>query len=165
MFTEITITVIGAAVLILGIIGCVVPVIPGPVLSFLALIIVSIPGGFALYHPGLLIGLGAAAILSQVLDNIFPVLSSKQAGAGKAGIWGSVIGMIAGTILFPPLGVFIGAFVGALAGELLFNKENEEPLKAALGVFTGTVLGILIKLTVSGVIAVFFIRGTKLLFN
>lgn len=164
MITEITLTIIGAALLILGIIGCVVPVIPGPILSFLALIVISIPGHFQLYHPVWLIVLAAAAILSQVLDNIFPVLSSKQAGAGKAGIWGSVIGMIAGTILFPPLGVFIGAFLGALAGEMVFNKENEQPLKAALGVFTGTLLGILIKLTVSGVIAAFFINGVRQLF-
>lgn len=161
MIGEIVLILIGVIVLLLGIIGCVVPVIPGPVLSFAALLLISIPSGFTLYHPGILVGLGAAAILSQVLDNIFPVLSSKQAGAGKPGIWGSVIGMILGTIFFPPLGVFIGAFLGALLGEMLFNKENENPLKAAMGVFTGTILGILIKLTISGVIAYFFISGAR----
>ena len=67
-------------------------------------------------------------------------------------------------IFFPPLGVIIGAFFGALLAELLFNRENENPLKAALGVFTGTVFGIILKLTVSGVITGFFISGLKRLF-
>jgi uncharacterized protein YqgC (DUF456 family) len=160
MLTEIILIIIGSLLLILGFIGCVVPAIPGPVLSYLALIIISIPTRFTLYHPGLLIGLGTAAVLSQILDNIFPALASKKAGAGKAGIWGSIVGMIAGTILFPPFGVFIGAFTGAYVAELIFNRENDNPFKAAMGVFSGTLMGIFFKLSVSGVITFFFIRGT-----
>lgn len=164
MITEIILIILGTILIVLGFIGCVVPVIPGPVLSFVALILISIPGRFTLFSPALLIILGIAAIGSQLLDNLFPVLSSKKAGAGKAGIWGSVIGMIAGMIFFPPLGVIFGAFLGALAGEMLFNKENKEPLKAAMGVFTGTLLGIIVKLTVCGIIVGFFINGSMRLF-
>ena len=72
--------------------------------------------------------------------------------------------VIAG-MFFPPLGVIIGAFTGAFIFELLFNRENEHPLKAAIGVLTGTLLGILLKLAVCGVITVFFIRGIKLIFQ
>ncbi|MDC7228296.1 MAG: DUF456 domain-containing protein [Spirochaetales bacterium] len=159
MVFDIVMIVLGAVLLLTGFIGCVVPVLPGPVLSYTALILVSIPAGFTLFKPATLIILAAAAVLSQILDNIFPVLSSKKAGAGKAGIWGSIIGMIIGMIFFPPLGVIIGAFTGALAGEAIFNRENQNPLKAALAVFTGTILGIIVKLTVSGIIAAVFIRG------
>ena len=164
MTAEIIALIAGSAVLIAGFLGCVVPVIPGPLLSFAALIIVSIAGKFTVYHPVLLAGLGVAAVLSQFLDNLFPILASKRAGAGKAGIWGSIIGMIVGTIFFPPFGVIVGAFVGALAGEVLFNRENDKPFRAALGVFTGTIFGIVLKLTVSGVIAVFFVNGIRRLF-
>lgn len=147
--------------LIIGIIGCIVPILPGPLLSFASLLIISLPGSFSLYRPRLLILLGSLALLSQFLDNIFPVLASKKAGAGKGGTWGSVVGMLLGMVFFPPLGVFIGAFLGALLGEILFNKENDEPLKAALGVFTGTLLGIVFKLSVCAVIAVYLISGIK----
>ncbi|MBI9104468.1 MAG: DUF456 domain-containing protein [Spirochaetales bacterium] len=159
MITDIIAILLGSIVVLLGFIGCIVPVIPGPLLSFSGLIILSIAGGFTLYSPGLLIILGIAAAASQFLDNIFPVLASKRAGAGKAGVWGSVSGMIVGMIFFPPLGVIIGAFLGALAGEVLFNRENKDPLKAALGVFTGTLLGIVLKLIVCGIIAGFFISS------
>lgn len=150
--------------LIVGIVGCVVPVLPGPLLSFTSLLIISLPGNFSLYKLRTLIILGVLALLSQFLDNIFPVLASKKAGAGKGGTWGSVVGMLLGMFIFPPLGVFIGAFLGALLGEILFNKENEEPLKAALGVFKGTLLGILFKLSVSAVIGFYLIAGIRQLF-
>ena len=159
MVSEIIFLVAGSLLIIAGFVGCVAPVLPGPLLSFAALILVSIPSGFSLYRPVLLVILGAAAFLSQLLDNILPVISSNKAGAGKAGIWGSILGMLAGMIFFPPYGVIIGAFLGALAGEMLFNRDNEHPFKAALGVFTGTLLGILIKIAVSGVITTFFILG------
>ena len=164
MIIEILTVAGGAVLLLLGFIGCVLPVLPGPVLSFAALILISVPASFGLFSPVLLIVLAAAAVVSQLLDNIFPVIASKKAGAGKAGITGSVIGMIAGSILFPPFGTVIGAFAGALAGELIAGRGNENPLKAALGVFTGTIMGIVLKLAVSGFIAAVFIRGAVRLF-
>ncbi len=164
MVTEIIVTILGSLAIIIGFIGCIVPGLPGPILSFIALIIISIPEGFSLFKPVILIILGVSAVGAQLLDNLFPILSSKKAGAGKAGIWGSVIGMIAGMFLFPPVGVIVGAFVGAFAGEIIFNPENKEPFKAALGILTGTMLGIVVKLVVCGVITGFFINGAKDLF-
>ena len=72
--------------------------------------------------------------------------------------------MLAGTILFPPFGVFIGAFVGAWVGEIFFHRENEEPLKAALAVFRGTLGAIVLKLAVTGAIGFVFVRGAVRLF-
>ena len=138
MTAEIIVLITGILAILLASIGCIVPVIPGPILSFAALLIISIPAKFTLFSPALLLILGVAAVAPQLLDNLFPFLASKQAGAGKGGIWGNIIGMITGTFLFPPFGVIIGAFAGALAGEMIFNPENKEPLKASMGVFTGT---------------------------
>ncbi len=153
----------GTLLMVVGVIGCIVPALPGPILAFLALILISIPGAWALFPVWVLILLGAIALATAIVDNILPALSSKKAGASKAGIWGSVIGMIVGSF-FTPVGTIIGAFLGALAGEMIFNKENEEPLKAAMGVFKGTVLAMLIKLVVTGVIGGFFVRGSIRLF-
>ncbi|GAI87090.1 unnamed protein product, partial [marine sediment metagenome] len=87
------------------------------------------------------------------------VLISQKKGASKAGIWGSVIGMVAGIVFFPPFGVIIGTFVGAVLGELIFSNKPDSALKAGWGVFLGTMLGIALKLGVSGVIAFYFTRA------
>ncbi|MFP4431512.1 MAG: DUF456 domain-containing protein [Spirochaetota bacterium] len=155
----------GAAFMILGFLGCVVPAIPGPILAYLSLHLLSIPTGWTLFHPVTLIVLGVVAVAATVLDNIFPALASKKAGAGRPGVWGSVVGMIFGSIFFPPFGVFIGAFLGALLGEVLLNPENKGPLKAAAGVFRGTLLGILVKLGATGVVAFYYLRGAIRLFS
>ena len=164
MALSILMTLLGALLVVVGFIGCVIPAIPGPILAYVAMILISIPGGWALIPVWLLVLLGAGAIVATVLDNIMPALSSKKAGAGKAGVWGSILGMIAGSF-FTPIGTIIGAFVGALLGEMIFNRENQKPLKAALGVFKGTMLGILIKLVVTGIIALYFVTGAIRLFS
>ena len=164
MIASIAVVIGGAVLMLLGFIGCVVPVIPGPILAYLALHIISIPTGWTLFQPVALIILGIVALAATILDNIFPALSSKKAGAGRAGVWGSVLGMILGSVLFPPFGVFIGAFLGALLGEVIFNPENKDPMKAAAGVFRGTLLGILVKLAATGVVGFYFLRGAINLF-
>jgi hypothetical protein len=158
-------TVVGSLLLVVGFIGCVIPAIPGPILAVVSLVLISVAGSWALYPVWLLVLLAAVGIAVTILDNVLPALSSKKAGAGKPGVWGSVVGMIAGSFIFPPLGTIIGAFVGALLGEMLFNKENQAPLKAALGVFKGTVLAILMKLVATGIIAYYFVVGLTRLFS
>ena len=164
MALSIGMVVAGAAALLLGLIGCVIPVIPGPILAYVALILISIPGGWTLVPVWLLVTLGAVAVGATILDNLLPALGSRKAGAGKAGVWGSVVGMIVGSF-FTPIGTIVGAFVGALAGELLFHRENEHPVKAAFGVLKGTTLGILIKLCVVGIIGYEFVRASIDLFS
>jgi uncharacterized protein YqgC (DUF456 family) len=151
--------VLGFIVLIAGIIGCVLPIIPGPPLAYAALILVSIARGWEVLSPTALIILGLAAAVVTVLDYLMPLITSKWKGASKAGIWGSFAGMIVGMVFFPPFGVIIGTFVGAVLGELLFSNRPNGALKAGWGVFLGTMLGIALKLAVSGVIAVYFLRA------
>jgi uncharacterized protein YqgC (DUF456 family) len=151
--------VFGFILLAAGIIGCVLPVIPGPPLSYAALILLSIAWKWEAFTPTLLIVLGLCTVVVTVLDYLLPILISKKKGAGKAGIWGSLIGMVAGIVFFPPFGVIIGTFVGAVLGELIFSNRPDSALKAGWGVFLGTMLGIVLKLGVSGVIAFFFTRA------
>ncbi len=164
MTLAILMTILGSVALVIGFIGCVIPALPGPILGYIGLILISIPGAWSLLPLWLLILLGVLAVAATVLDNILPALSSKKAGAGKAGIWGSILGMIVGSF-FTPIGTIVGAFVGALLGEMIFNRENKNPLKAALGVFRGTMLAILVKLTVTGIVAFYFVRGVIRLFS
>lgn len=164
MIGDIIATVTGSILILLGIVGCIVPVIPGPILAAAALFGLSLAGGWAVYSTRVLIGWTAAAIVAQILDNVLPARAAGRAGAGPGGVWGSVLGMLLGTILFPPFGVFIGAFAGALLGEMVFHRENLEPMRAALAVFRGTLGAIALKLAVTGAIGVVFVRGALRLF-
>ncbi len=164
MVIDILAAVLGTVVVVGGLIGCIIPVLPGPPVAYVALLLVSWAGGWNVYAVWLLIVTAVAAVGAAMLDSILPIVTSRRSGAGKAGIWGSVLGMLVGTIFFPPFGTVIGAFLGALAGEMLVMGEGRNPMKAALGVFTGTMLATVIKLSVSGVIAVLFVRGLLQIF-
>ena len=164
MGLSIAMVVVGSLLLAVGLIGCIVPALPGPLLAYVSLLLISIAGAWGVMPVWVLVGLGLLAVAVTVLDNVLPAMSSKRAGASKAGIWGSVVGMIAGSF-FTPIGTIVGAFVGALAGELIFNPENKAPLKAAAGVFRGTLLAIMLKLVATGVMGWYFVRGSIRLFS
>lgn len=153
---DIILIIAGAGLQILGLVGCVLPALPGPPLSWLGLLLLHLaadPSPFSLLFLGITL---AAALGVTVLDYIVPASGAKKAGAGSAGTWGSVIGMIVGTFAFPPFGMFIGAFVGAALGELLAGKSSIHSLRAAWGVFKGILFGTVLKLAVSGVICWYF---------
>jgi len=153
----ITIGVIGTIILILGFIGCFVPALPGPPLSFVALLILAI---FQKFEPpltgNLVMVMIVITIIVTVLDYIIPVLGAKKYNSSKWGIWGAVIGMILGIIYFPPFGMLIGAFLGAVLIELIVGKPGKEAMKAGWGVFLGTMAGIILKLTASGIMTYYF---------
>ena len=151
--------ILGFIVLVLGIIGCIVPIIPGPPLCFLSLIFLSFARQWQTYTPALITVLGAATLAATIADYVLPAVVSKRKGASKPGVWGSIVGMIAGIFLFPPFGVFIGAFVGAVLGEFLLSSNRKNALRAGWGVFLGTLFGTVMKQGVCGVIGYFFVRG------
>jgi hypothetical protein len=150
---------LGVVALILGLIGCVLPILPGPIISYLSLIFLSIPKRWEVFSPALLVGLGIVTLVATVIDYVLPVLTSKRKGATKAGVWGSIIGMILGIFFFPPFGMLIGAFGGAVLGELILNPDGMRALRAGWGIFLGTILSIFFKLGVAGVITFYFFRG------
>jgi hypothetical protein len=151
--------ILGFLLLAAGIISCVLPILPGPVISYAALLLLSMIRGWETFSIPVLVVLGALAVIVTVLDNVLPVLTARKWGAGKAGIWGSVVGMVAGMLLLPPFGAILGTFAGAVLGELLFGRKDGNALKAGWGVFAGTMLSLAVKLAVCGAIAVFYIRA------
>ena len=152
--------IIGVILLIFGLIGCIIPAVPGPPLSFSAILILALVQGFA--EPltsNMIILMAFITVVVTVLDYVVPAAGAKKYGASKWGIWGSVGGMILGIVFFPPLGIIIGAFLGAVAVEILGGKEIEHALRAGWGVFVGTLLGTILKLTASFYMTYLFINA------
>lgn len=155
---DVTIIVIGLILALAGIIGCILPIIPGPIFSFLALILLSWAKNWQVFSQTFLIVMGSLTALLMILDYIAPALGAKKYGASKPGLWGSAIGMVIGIFLIPPWGIILGAFVGALVGELLAGKSGEKALRAGWGILIGNVLGIGLKLAFTTVALFYYIK-------
>ena len=131
----IVLIILGLLFALMGLIGCILPVIPGPSLSFFSLIILSYAKNWEPFSVTFLIVIAGLTILATVVDYVIPAIGAKKYGASKLGIWGSIIGMIFGLFIFPPWGMLIGAIIGALAGELAGGKKGKKALQASWGVF------------------------------
>lgn len=142
----------------MGLAGCILPIIPGPPVSFLALIILSLAKNWEPFGPAFLMIMGGLAVLVTILDYVVPVVGARKYGASRLGVWCSIIGMLIGVFLFPPFGVFIGGFVGAMVGELLAGKEGRQSLRAAWGAFVGNLVNVGLKLAYCGVIIFYYVR-------
>jgi len=84
-------------------------------------------------------------------------MGTKFFGGSKYGVWGSMVGLLAG-LFIPPIGIIVGPFIGAVAGEILAgNKENA--LKAGFGSFIGFIAGTVVKMLVSLIMLYYFIAA------
>lgn len=154
---ETALVVIAAILQLAGLVGCVLPALAGPPLNFLGLIVLSLAWGWRTFNPVFLIVLGGLTALTMITDYYLPMSGSKRYGSTKRGFWGALIGMIAGTVLFPPFGLVIGAFLGAVIGEVTAGKNGSEAMRAGWGAFVGVLAAMLFRLFVSGLITVVFI--------
>ena len=141
---------------LLGIIGSIVPIIPGPPIAFCGLLLVHFTSNNP-FTVTLLIVLGALSILSAVVDNILPIYATKKFNGSKKGIWGSAIGLIIGLLFFPPLGIIFGPMFGAFVGEIVDGKKSNNAIKPAFGSFIGFLSSIFLRFALSLVMAYYFV--------
>ena len=121
----------------IGIIGSILPILPGVPISWLGLLMLYFAPSLAFDYFFLTVT-GIIALTLYVLDYIIPALGAKKFGGSEAGMWGTTIGLIVGIIAPIPFGILIGPFAGAFIGELIFNKtESPQAFKAAIGSFIG----------------------------
>ena len=151
---DIVLLILGIVCILIGLVGCVVPALPGPPLSYIGIWLLEW-SKFADYSTTLLIVLGVFVIFITIADNVIPVYMTKKFGGTKWGIWGATIGLLVG-FFFGLLGTIIGPFVGALIFELIAGTKTQHAVKSASGTFIGFFLGIGGKLIVSGVITFYF---------
>ena len=117
-----TLIIIGAILTILGIVGSIIPAMPGPALGYVGLILLFFAKSGAISVWSLVI-FGLAMLILIAIDYIAPLLGAKFLGASKKGLIGSIAGSLIGIIFFPPLGIFVGALIGAFLGEIMAGKE------------------------------------------
>ena len=149
---------LGVVLTIAGIAGCILPFIPGPPLSYSALLVLLIVDEQTFTSRFLIVWLLVTTVVT-ILDYYVPVWGTKKFGGSRKGVWGATIGLVAEIFFFPPFGMIAGPFLGAFLGELIEGKDTQAALRSGFGSFIGFVAGTVMKLTVSVIMAFYFFRA------
>lgn len=129
--------ILGFACMIIGILGSFLPVLPGPPISWIGLLLLYFTEAVEMNYWILGITLFVAVFVA-ILDYVIPAKGTKRFGGSSYGVWGTNIGLVVGIFTPIPMGFIIGPFVGAFVGELIYNaKDHQRALKAATGSFIG----------------------------
>ncbi len=153
---DIFLILLGAIFMLLGIVGSFLPVLPGPLTSWVGLLLLhlaeAVPMNWTFLIITLIIALGI-----WVLDYFIPAIGTRKFGGSRAGMIGTTIGLLVGLFFMGPFGIIIGPFLGALVGELINKADSQTAVKAAFGSFLGFLTSAFIKFVISIIFLGFFI--------
>ena len=155
---DIILVILGFLFMLSGVLGSFLPILPGPPLSWVGLLLLyltkSIDNNWTFLGITLFI-----ALLAVLLDYVIPAMGAKKFGGSKKGMIGTTVGLLI-AIVFPVFGFFgiiIWPFIGAIVGELMNKSQTNTAVKAAFGSFVGFLTGTLLKFIISVIYLGFFI--------
>lgn len=148
---------LGIVLMVVGLAGCILPFLPGPPLCYLALLIQQLQSEPFFTTRFLLIWAGLT-LLVVGLDYVIPIYGTRRFGGSQYGVWGCVIGLIAGLWMMP-FGLIAGPFIGAFIGEMIGKAGSRNALRAAFGSFLGFLFGTLLKLIACIVMGWYFVQA------
>ena len=155
---DLALIIVGVLLILAGLIGSFVPVIPGPITAWFGLLAVHQTSIVASNFSFLAITF-SIAIGIFILDYFIPMIGAKKFGGTKSGMIGATVGLIVGMMFFGPLGIFTGTFFGALIGELIHDPSNKgTAIKSALGSLIGFLTGLFLKFSVSMVYGIYLVK-------
>lgn len=138
---EFLLAFVALLLILLGLIGCFVPVLPGVVLAYAGLFVMSFCDASQITATQLWVYL-ALSIVVSIADFVLPAQLTKIAGGSKEGIRGATAGMIAGMLLGGIIGIIIGPFVGAVVGELIRDgRDKGRALRSGMASFAAFLVG------------------------
>ncbi|MEM9386101.1 MAG: DUF456 domain-containing protein [Pseudomonadota bacterium] len=146
---------LGTVCVLAGLIGVILPFLPGSTLILAGLVLIAWAEQFAYVGLGALGVLVALTLLTFVVDYVASLLGAGRMGASRAGLLGAAIGTFAGVFFFP-VGLLLGPFVGAVVGELLARSDALRAGKVGVGAVVGVLLGAVGNLLIAaGMIGIF----------
>ncbi len=132
--------VLAGILILVGIVGTVLPVLPGLPLVFGGMLLAAWAGDFEQIGAAMLVLLGVLTVLSIGIDLLASAMGAKRVGASGLALAGAVIGTFVG-LFFGPIGLLAGPFIGALAGELIHGREVRKAARVGFGTWLGILLG------------------------
>lgn len=152
---ETLLLILASLFIIAGIIGAFLPIVPGPSLSYIGILILHFSQG-GLFSWLFLISWGIVVVITITLDTFMPAEGARRRGGSKTGVYGALLGAVFGLFFFPPAGILFGPIVGAFIGELIAGKNSDSALRAALGSFIGYLIATGLKIGVAIMLAYYF---------
>lgn len=148
--------ILGIVCIIAGIVGSVLPALPGLPLSYCGILLLHFTEKIQ-FTTQFLVFWALLVIAVSLLDYYIPIWGTKKFGGSKRGVWGCAIGMVVG-IFLGPWGIIVGPFAGAVIGELTGGKRSTAALKAGFGSFLGFIAGVAAKLIVGAFLLFYAIK-------
>ncbi len=134
-----------AALILVGVIGVVLPALPGVPLVFAGMLLAAWTDSFRLIPIWVVALLAVLTALALVIDFLASVLGAKRIGASKLAIFGAAVGTVAGLFFSLP-GLLLGPFIGALVGEWLHSRDVHHATRVGVGTWIGMLVGAIFKL-------------------
>lgn len=156
MVFDILLVILGFCFLIGGWLGCILPVMPGPPFSYIALLLLQATR-FAGFSTKFLLIAAAVTVVVTVIDFVLPVWGTRKWGGSRTGTIGAIVGLLAG-LFFAPVGIIVGPFAGAVLFELISGRETNAALRSGFGSFVGFILGAVMKLTICSVFTFYYMK-------
>jgi hypothetical protein len=144
---------LAAILIVIGIVGTILPALPGLPLVFAGMLLAAWADDFQRIGVWVLLLLGALVLVAIAVDFMASAMGAKKVGASRMAIVGAMLGMFGG-LFFGPVGLFVGPFVGAAGGELMFQRKLDkagvgQAAKVGLGTWLGIVVGVVLKLALA----------------
>jgi len=140
--------VVAALLVVIGLAGLLLPILPGAPIIFLGLLLAAWAEDFQYLGLGSLTVLGVLALLTYVVDFGASALGARRFGASPRAVVGAGLGALVG-IFFGLPGILLGPFLGATVGELSARRSLDAATRAGLGASIGLVLGAALKLSLA----------------
>ena len=148
MDPSIVLWALAVLLIVAGVCGLILPMMPGAPLLFLGLVVAAWADNFTYVGTVGLTVLGVLALLTYAVDIIAGAFGAKKFGASRQAIVGAAVGTLLG-LFFMPVGILLGPFLGAVTGELIAQKKLWEAGTSGFGATIGLLLGAVAKLVLA----------------
>ena len=150
------VNVVVAILMLAGIVGAIVPLLPGAPLILAGALLYAVATDFTPIGAGRLAILAALGVLAWVLEHVAGVVGARRAGGGRAAVVGALLGMLVG-VMVAPIGLLVGPMVGAVAAELLTGRAPKASLRSGIGAALGVLTGVVAHFALALVMVGFFV--------
>jgi len=133
--------VVVAVLMLAGLVGAVVPLLPGTPLVFAGALVYAVATDFAPVGAGRLVILALLAIAGWALEHVAGALGARRAGGSRAAVVGALLGALVG-LAFAPLGLLLGPLAGAILGELISGRDPSGSVRTGIGTALGMLCGV-----------------------
>lgn len=153
---EIIAIIVASLFFLTGLIGTLLPVMPGAPVIWLGMLVYGFITGFENFSTYFFLVQALLALTVMGIDYLFAALGSRYFGGSKAALWGSAGGLLIGLFFFP-IGLLIGPFLGAVLADLLFGQRTDQAIKSGLGASLGFWSALPVELALEAVMIIWFV--------